>query len=358
MTLAYRSSGTLADVNSTSTGAVGLPAGLADGDVMVMVVQARGTGGSITTPAGWTQPPGLPVIRSASFRTTVFYRYVPTAGAESAPSVTQTVSGAIRARITALSGGSSTTQLDVAAVGDHGPAVTTVEAPSITPVSAAAMVLWVFSTNDDATLTSETQGTLAYSSNGTAGSDGSIAVVYELQGSPAASGTCSMTATTNAPVSTNVITLALRPAAVAATVPATALFDDILFDVDVAFGAGPFTPAPLWTRVTDYLVGDIPVVTNIGRQSEDGAVNPGTCTLALNNSITGDAGRRFDPDYAAGPYYGQLNLRTPIRVWARRDSVTHSLFTGLVQSWRQIQVAGSRDGYTEVSADDACLIVA
>ena len=349
MTLAYRASGTFTDASFTNAG-FAFPAGMADGDVLVLPVQVRGTGATATIDEDWLEAPGSPVIRSASFRTYFFYKYVPTAAGESTPTVTVTVSGAIRGRISAFSGGADDTQLDVAIVGTDGPAVTTITAPSITPVSNLAMVGWVFSTNDDATLATNTQGTLAYSSNGTAGSDGSLALVYELQGSPGASGTCDMTATTNAPVSTNVITFALRPAPVAATSPSTALFDDILFDVDVAFGAGPFTPSPTWTRVTDYLVADYPIEIETGRSSEDGAGNPATLTLALNNSIDQSPGRRFDPDYSAGPYYGQLNLRTPIRVWARRDGVDYALFTGHVSSWRQVQVAGSRDGYTAVSA--------
>lgn len=355
MAVAYRSSGTFADANATSTGSVGLPAGLANGDILVLVCQARGTGGTITTPSGYTL--GLTVVRSASFRTAVFYKYVSNAAGEVAPSVTQTVSGAIRARLSAFSGGSSTTQLDVAVVGDHAAAATNPVALSTTPVSTGAMALWVFSTNDDTTMATPTQGTLAYNSDGTAGADGSIALVYELQGTAAATGTCSVTETINAPAAYIAITLAIRPAAVAATSPATALFDDIELDVDVAFGSGPFTPSPTWTRVTDYVSAAHPIQIQQGRESEDGATNPATLSLVLNNSINQAPGRRFDPDYTSGPYYGQLNLRTPIRVWCRRNSTDHPLFTGHVQSWRQVQIAGSHDSVTEVTAVDVMAIV-
>ena len=350
MALAYRASGTFTDASFTTAG-FAFPAGMADGDFCVLPVQVRGTGATATIDQGWTDAPGSPVIRSSSFRTHFFVKYIPTAAGEVTPTVTVTVSGAIRGRISAFSGGSATTQLDVAIVTDDGPAVTVVPAPSITPVSSGAMVGWVFSTNDDTTLNANSQGTLAYSSNGTTGADGCLALVYELQGSPGASGTCEMTNSTNAPASYNVITFALRPAPVAATSPATALFDDILLDVDIAFGAGPFTPSPTWTRVTEYLSAAHSIEIEHGRQSEGGEPGqPATLTLALNNSITQTAGRRFDPDYTAGPYYGQLNLRTPIRVWVRRDGTDIALFTGHVSSWRQVQVAGSRDGYTAVSA--------
>jgi hypothetical protein len=54
MTVAYRASGTFVEANSTTTGAVGLPAGLTNGDVLVLLVQSRGTGNTVATPSGYT----------------------------------------------------------------------------------------------------------------------------------------------------------------------------------------------------------------------------------------------------------------------------------------------------------------
>jgi hypothetical protein len=354
MAIAYRASGTFVEANATTSGVIGLPAGLANGDILVLVLQSRGTGNTVTTPAGYTLAATVNI--TASHRLSVFYKYVTNAAGETGPNVTQSVSGAIRGRLSAFSGGHATTQLDVAAVTDRNTSIATFAAPSITPVSTGAMVCWCFSSGDDNTLGSHTQGTVAFSSDGTAGTDGSIALVYELQGSPAASGTTSMTESANGPDNWNVITIALRPAAVAATAPATDLFDGIDLDVDIAFGSGPFTPDPTWTRVTDYLDRDSDISIPTGRDSEFSDVQPSTLQLTLLNGLQED-GRRFDPDYTAGPYYGQLTPGTPIRVWSRRAGVTNYHFTGHIHAWPQDYLQGTGSKVT-LNATDLSAILA
>jgi hypothetical protein len=302
--LAYRASGTFVEANSTSSGSVGLPAGLTNGDTMVLVVQSRGTGNTVTTPAGYTLAATVNI--TASHRLSVFYRYVANAGAEVAPSVTQSVSGAIRCRISAFSGGSTTVPLDVTAVTDRRTSTLTFAAPSVTPVTTGAMVCWIFSSGDDNTLNAHTQGTVAFSSDGTAGTDGSIALVYELQTNAAASGTTSMTQSVNGPDNWNVITIALRPAPVAAANPSRTLgYDGITYAVEAAFGASPFAPSPTWTDISAYVRADAGITINRGRSSEFSDVQPGSMTLTLDNRA-----RLFDPDYSAGTYFG----RTPCRL--------------------------------------------
>jgi len=329
MAVAFRANGTFVDANSTTTGAIALPAGLTTGDILLLPIQARGTAGTVATPSGYTKAAEVNI--TASHRLVVFYKYVTNAGTEAAPTVTQTVSGAIRGRLTALSGGNATTQLDVSAVTAKHADLAAVTAPSITPITPAPMVIWIFSSGDDNTLNANTQGTLAYSSDGTAGTDGSIALVYEVQGaSIAASGTCTMTESVNGPDNWNCVTLAIRPAAVADTNPSTALFDDIYLDVDLAFGASPLTPSPAWTRVTADML-EAPITIQVGHDSEFSESSAGTMEgLTLANPT-----RTYDPEYTAGIYYGQLNPNTAVRIWCRYASVNYPLFAGYVKSWPQ-----------------------
>jgi hypothetical protein len=52
-----------------------------------------------------------------------------------------------------------------------------------------------------------------------------------------------------------------------------------------------------------------PIVITRGRPNESSSVNPATCTMQWNNRDG-----RFTPGNPAGPYYGQLNRNTPVRV--------------------------------------------
>src|SRR5512144_2540144 len=101
MAIAYRASGTFVDANSTTTGSIGLPAGLANGDTLILVAQSRGTGATVTTPSGYTLATNTQI--TSSHRLAVFYKYVTNAAGETAPAVVQSVSGAIRARLSAFS---------------------------------------------------------------------------------------------------------------------------------------------------------------------------------------------------------------------------------------------------------------
>ena len=69
---------------------------------------------------------------------------------------------------------------------------------------------------------------------------------------------------------------------------------------------GPFT-TPVWVDISAYWMRDAEV--SGGRQSELPEFSPSRMSVALNNSD-----RRFDPAYSAGPYYGNLKPRRPIRL--------------------------------------------
>jgi hypothetical protein len=327
--VAYRSSGTFVDADSTTTGSIGLPAGLANGDVLILPVQSRGTGNTVATPSGYTSAGTINI--TASHRLTVFYKYVTNAAGEAAPSVTQSVSGAIRARLSAFSGGSSTSPLDIDIIMAKSTDNATVTAPTATPVSQGTMAVWIFSTADDNALGSATQGTTAYSSDGTAGNDGSLALVYELQTNAAAVGTCSMTQSANGPDNWNTATLILRPAAVAASNPSRTIgYDGITYAIEMAFGSSPFAPEPTWTDISAYVRAADGINVTRGRSSEFSDVQTGTMSFALDNRD-----RRFDPDYSAGPYFGQLVPMVRCRFRVRYSSTNYPIFDGYVAGWPQ-----------------------
>jgi hypothetical protein len=345
MTVAYRASGAFVDTSGTSSGSIGLPAGLTNGDVLVLLCQSRGTGNTVATPSGYTL--AATYNQTNSHRFTVFYRYVANAGAEAAPSVTQTVSGAIRARLSAFSGCDSTTPLDVAATFDRSTDALTVTAPDIAPVSQGAMAIWCFSTGDDNTLNAATQGTTAYSSDGTAGGDGSIALVYELQTNAGSAGSTSMTESVNGPDNWVTISIALRNAAVAAANPSRTLgYDGVTYAVEAAFGASPFAPNPTWTDISAYVRAEDGVTVNRGRSSEFSDVQPGTMSLTLDNRT-----RLFDPDYSAGTYFGQLLPQTRIRLRVRFSSTNYPIFDGYVTGWPQSYVY-PREAVVQLQAYD------
>lgn len=76
---------------------------------------------------------------------------------------------------------------------------------------------------------------------------------------------------------------------------------------EAAFGSGPFDDltAVTWT--------DLGAVRSaqwtLGRDDELGPFEPTTASLVLRNRD-----RRLDPDYTAGPYYGSLLPRVPVRI--------------------------------------------
>lgn len=91
--------------------------------------------------------------------------------------------------------------------------------------------------------------------------------------------------------------------------------------------------AGTWTNVAAYLRA---ATVKRGKNRALDKVDPGSVVLTLDN-----AARTFDPEYTAGPYYGNLAPGKGIRLRARWNDgstvVTYTLFTGfvdrLMQSW-------------------------
>ncbi len=103
------------------------------------------------------------------------------------------------------------------------------------------------------------------------------------------------------------------------------------------------TEAPTWIDVTASTQG-VPHIRR-GRPHDLAEMEPGSGCVELDNRD-----RRFDPAYAAGPYYGNLKPMRRIKIKASWDGVTYDLFTGYVDGWPPEFSVG--DGWVKVEAHD------
>jgi hypothetical protein len=135
----------------------------------------------------------------------------------------------------------------------------------------------------------------------------------------------------------------------------------VTLTVEVAFEAGPLDTYQLdedgviildeddlpldieWTDISQY-VRDITI--DAGRSSEFTTFSPSTCQIVLDNNA-----RQFDPLYASGPYYGDLDPMKRIRVIAEYASVEYPMFTGYVLGWPS-EVDGFVDEFVTVQCVD------
>lgn len=99
-----------------------------------------------------------------------------------------------------------------------------------------------------------------------------------------------------------------------------------VLEVSFALTTAP-TATPSWTDVTAYVQS---IQIRRGRDNEFGPMGMGTCTLLLDNSD-----RRFDPSYAAGPYFGNLKPMRRMRVRATWGGTGYDVFYGYVDGWPQ-----------------------
>lgn len=119
--------------------------------------------------------------------------------------------------------------------------------------------------------------------------------------------------------------------------------------VEAAFGSGPYDASPSWTDITEWVR---PYSTSRGRTSEFTDYSPGTATIELDNSD-----RRFDPEHAAGPYFGDLVPMVPVRIRTTYNSVTYDKFYGFVLGWPQNIGKGYTFGTVTVELVDAFRIL-
>ena len=130
--------------------------------------------------------------------------------------------------------------------------------------------------------------------------------------------------------------------------------DGVVLTVEVGFStsAGGGT-VPLnstlasitWTDVSAYVRS---VSTSRGRSSELDTFKTGSASIVFSN-----ADRLFDPEYSAGPYYGNLTPLRPVRIRAQYGAgATTNLFFGWVEQWPQAYTNPS-DATVTVTASDA-----
>lgn len=115
------------------------------------------------------------------------------------------------------------------------------------------------------------------------------------------------------------------------------------FRVYAGFGSFPTVAlsAVSWTDITAYVRS---FRVSHGRQNELGTFEAGTGFVELNN-----ADRRFDPSYAAGPYYGNLRPMCRIRI----DVGVSVLYVGYVEHWPLNWMPGSSWSFSTVGMADA-----
>jgi hypothetical protein len=120
--------------------------------------------------------------------------------------------------------------------------------------------------------------------------------------------------------------------------------------VYVAFSDGPLVASPTWTEVTAYVRS---VRTSRGRSNELDDFQAGTATIVLDNRT-----RRFDPDYSAGPYFGNILPRRQVKVEGVYSGVTYPIFRGVTTSWVQGYPALGRDATTTLQCADLFSLLA
>ncbi|NUP37002.1 MAG: hypothetical protein HOY76_08285 [Streptomyces sp.] len=126
--------------------------------------------------------------------------------------------------------------------------------------------------------------------------------------------------------------------------------------VGAAFGYSVTASVPQWTDITRYVdIRSAGIQITRGASDEVGEIQPGTCTLTLDNSDG-----RFTPTLATSPYYPNVKKNTPIRVQVvttAKNLVTNPSFeTGLWDWGRSASPAFAQDATHVQSGTQAMLI--
>ena len=120
--------------------------------------------------------------------------------------------------------------------------------------------------------------------------------------------------------------------------------------VEVAFGDAWNVASPTWVNVTSYVRDSPPLRISRGT-SRVSRPRPGSLTVTFGNND-----RRFDPDYASGPYANDLVPMVPIRVTATHNAVTYTLFRGFVSDWG-VNTQDGKDSTVTVTALDGLTVL-
>lgn len=100
-----------------------------------------------------------------------------------------------------------------------------------------------------------------------------------------------------------------------------------------------------WTDISSYVRWAEGVKISRGRSDEASRLQPGRCTLVLDNRDG-----RFSERFPTGPYFGQIGRNTPIRVWVAEGEIRRYRFAGEVTGWPQRWDSTGTDTRVEISA--------
>lgn len=114
--------------------------------------------------------------------------------------------------------------------------------------------------------------------------------------------------------------------------------------LEIAPGYGPNDTNPVWVNIGADVV---QIGTRRGRQRILNRFEPGTMTVTIDNKSG-----RYSPFNGSSPYASQLVPGMPIRFRATWGVVTHSEFTGFVETWPLTFPSGN-DSMVTVSAVDS-----
>lgn len=118
--------------------------------------------------------------------------------------------------------------------------------------------------------------------------------------------------------------------------------------VEVAFTTDPGA-TPTWTDISDYVR---KITTHRGRTGELTRFAAGRATIVLANED-----RRFDPTYAAGPYYPNVVPMRRVRIRGTWSGVTYDVFNGYADGWAQTY-QHPQEAMVTLSVSDAFKVLA
>lgn len=214
MAIALQGTPTVYESASATSVVIPFPSGIVAGELLIAQVTESAATASTTNPGGWTLAKAQNGPTSAP-STAVWYRVADGTETGSVTFATNATAGRVTGTMERWSGVDTTTPMDAAAVSANSPVATTFQMPSITTVTANAVLVHAISLNASSSADIDTLAgtTKVTGSTGTGRRQG---VFYETLAAAGASGTRTWTEN---PTTTTLqwagVTLALRPAAVA-----------------------------------------------------------------------------------------------------------------------------------------------
>jgi len=128
-------------------------------------------------------------------------------------------------------------------------------------------------------------------------------------------------------------------------------FDGVTLTVEAGLASNPSVAigSTAWTDISAFVRS---ISCHRGRSSEFDTFQAGTLQIVLDNRD-----RRFDPNYAAGPYFGNLLPMRRIRFRTTRNAVTYDVWSGFIDDLPQQYDIGNTDATVTVSCTDATTVL-